>query len=225
MQLRWGEAVLVLAWLATWLAALWWAGIHDPAGLLIPIVAAAALPRIFRQLHPTPTQLMPPPSLAQQAGRLLLGLGVVAALLAAVAMPPELPELTRQLAIEEVDAFIDAWEAEHGRPDSPEAWRAERAALDQFTAERVRSRKLDHERETARRLAARPLGMFGGAALAVLGMALASPRPLQRRRRRQDAEAAQASGVLPGSRLDSSKQPRSGWQRSGTVTESSGPQG
>lgn len=198
MHLRWGEAVLILAWLATWLAALWWAGVQDSAGLLIPIVASAALPRIFRQLHPAPTWLSPAPALPLRAGRLLLGVGVVAALAAAAAEPPELSKMTHRVAAEEVEAFILAWEAEHGRPDSPEGWEAERDALDRFTAERVRTRTLEHEQATARRLAARPLGMFGGAALAAVGMALASPRPVRRRRRESvSAAATEARAVRP----------------------------
>jgi len=187
MHVRWGEAIIVIAWLATWLAALSWAGVGDAAGLLIPIIAAGALPRIFRQLHPAPRHREPATPLRQRAGRLLLLAGTVAVLIGMAVEPPTLDPMTHRTATEEVEAFVEAWEATHGRPETAAGWEAERAALDRFTDERVRARKLEHETTTARRLVARPLGMYGGAALAVLGMALASGTA---RRRRQTATAS-----------------------------------
>lgn len=180
----------MLMWLAMWSSALLWAGVRDPAGLLIPIVASAALPRIFRQLHPAPLRTEPPPRWSRSLGHLALAVGVALSLAGMLIEPPPLDPLTRQVAVEEVEAFLADREAEHGAPLTEADWEATKVALNNFTADRSRERKLEHERSVAQRQAARPLGMFGGAALAILGLVLASERRQRRPQRQGVATAA-----------------------------------
>lgn len=197
MQVRWGEGFLIGVWLAGWLAALWWGGVSDTAGLLIPILAAGAIPRIFRQLFPLSPRLRPAPPPRRALGRVVAAAGLVLVLGGIFLQPSMLPVMSHMVAAEEVGAFRAAWAAEHGAPVTAAEQEAERAALDRFTEAHVRQRVLTHEDEATLEDAARRLGMFGGAALVVCGLVLGTGRPRRQRRRQHLRQAVGRTQPAP----------------------------
>lgn len=199
MQVRWGEGVLIGGWLVVWLAALWWAGVSDTAGLLIPILAAAAIPRIFRQLYPLSPRLRPVPPRRRVLGRAAVVLGLTLAVGGMFLPAPLLPVMSQHVADDAVTVFRQAWEAEHGLPSTAAEKEAARAALDRFTEEHVRQRVHMHDAETVQQDAARRLGMFGGAVLTTWGLVLGTGRP-RRRRLKRTALALETQGRVQSRR-------------------------